>query len=327
MGNTYRIVDNHVHIAGRGDMYKENLYWSEKFEEGIGFKALKVLKGWSFKPVGDHLMVNTLLKQAGKLKHVNHLIVLAFDNVYDVDGTYRGPFQDDVSKSLSTIYVSNKLVSQLCRDNEHLLLGLSVHPFRPDALEELERYKDEAVLCKWIASSQSIYMEKDNLAAQDKLIAFYQKLVEIKLPLLFHTGVETSIPAAQEGYEQFNSPKYIETALDLGVTVILAHCGCSYFDLFQDNVVDEVIEFFKRQEEQNLNWKLYADISALFSPFRSSAILDKIFENIKPEKLIYGSDFPNPAKGRHECFLRPLLRFRKANLLNRSYKISAKWLD
>ena len=77
---------------------------------------------------------------------------------------------------------------------------------------------------------------------------------------------------------------------------------------------------------QNKDWKLYTDISAVFSPFRSSKVADKIFRNIPASKLIYGSDFPNPSKGRKEFFLRPFLRFKKANLFNRYYRISAKWL-
>jgi predicted TIM-barrel fold metal-dependent hydrolase len=326
MGNELRIIDNHVHIVGRGDVYKEDLYWTKKFEQGIGFWALKVLKGWLFTKVGDRHMRKTLLKQARKLKHIDHVVVLAFDNVYDVDGTYRGPNQENGDNILSTVYVSNKFINQLCKENSQLLLGMSVHPFRPDAVEELEQYKDNAVLCKWIASSQLIDMSKENNTAQDKLIKFYKKLAEIKLPLLYHTGVESSIPASTPGYEKFNSPEYIETALNLGVTVILAHCGCSYFDIIQDNVVKEVIELFKKQADQGLDWNLYVDISALFSPFRKSEILDEIFNNIPASKMIYGSDFPNPAKGRKESFLRPFLRFRKANLLNRYYRISSRWL-
>jgi predicted TIM-barrel fold metal-dependent hydrolase len=76
--------------------------------------------------------------------------------------------------------------------------------------EYLERYEDKAVLNKWIASSQMIDMSEGNSLAQEKLNKFYKKLVENDLPLLFHTGVESSIPAPVKGYERFNSPKYIE---------------------------------------------------------------------------------------------------------------------
>jgi hypothetical protein len=79
-------------------------------------------------------------------------------------------------------------------------------------------------------------------------------------------------------------------------------------------------------KEKKKDWKLYADISALFSPFRKRKILKDIFENIPAGRLIYGSDFPNPAKGRKESFLRVFLRFSKRNLINRYYKITVKWL-
>jgi len=326
MENAYKIIDNHVHIAGPGDIYKDDLYWSKKFKKGIGFQALKILKGWIFKRVGDKLMLNTLLKQVKKMKNVDYVVVLAFDNVYEVNGTYRGPNQNNEEDILSTVYVSNNFVDELCKNNSKTLLGLSVHPFRDDAIEEINKYHEKAALCKWIPSSHLLDLSEENEEAQQKLRRFYKKLAEIKLPLLFHTGVETSIPASVKGYEKFNSPKYIEVALEMGVTVILAHCGCSYFDLLQDNVVREVIELFKKQEQENKDWNLYADISALFSPFRNWGILDDIFKNIPASKLIYGSDFPNPAKGRKEFFLRPFLRFRKANLINRYFKISSKWL-
>jgi len=271
-------------------------------------------------------MVDTLQKQAKKIKNVDYVVVLAFDNVYEVDGTYRGSNQSNENDILSTIYVSNNFVIDLCKNNSNMLFGLSVHPFRDDAIEEINQYHEKAVLCKWIPSAHLLDLSEDNKEAQQKLKRFYKKLAEIKLPLLFHTGVETSIPASVERYEKFNAPKYIEIALEMGVTVILAHCGCSYFDIIQDNVVREVMELFKKQELQNKNWNLYADISALFSPFRNPGILDNIFKNIPASKLIYGSDFPNPAKGRKEFFLRPFLRFRKANLINRYFKISSKWL-
>lgn len=326
MEKMYKIIDNHVHIAGPGNLYGDDLFWSKKFENGIGFQALKILKGWIFARVEDELMIKVLLKQANNMKNVDYIVVLAFDNVYEVNGTYRGPKQTNESDILSTVYVSNNFMNELCKNHSNLLFGLSVHPFRDDAIEEISRYHENAVLCKWIPSSHLLDLSEDNEEAQKKLEKFFIKLAEINLPLLFHTGVETSIPASVKGYEKFNAPKYIEKALEIGVTVILAHCGCSYFDVIQDNVVRKVIEFFKKQERQNKKWNLYADISALFSPFRNPHLLDDIFENIPASKLIYGSDFPNPAKGRKEFFLRPFLRYYKTNLLNRYFRISSKWL-
>jgi hypothetical protein len=139
MGNSFKIIDEHIHIAGRGDIYKQDLFWSKLFEKGIGFQALKILKGWTFKNVGDELMVSTLLKQTNEANYVDHVVVLAFDNVYDLTGKCWGPFNNAENQIRSTLYVSNSYVANLSQNNSKILLGISVHPFRNDAIEELEK--------------------------------------------------------------------------------------------------------------------------------------------------------------------------------------------
>lgn len=318
------IVDTHVHIAGPGDRYPDDLYWHQRFHEGIGFQGLKVLKGWGCRKVTDQMMINALLKQTRTMKQVDYAVVLAFDHAYDVEGERIGPENGDCS----TLYVSNDFVDKLCRQNRNLLLGLSVHPFRNDAVKELRKYEKHAVLCKWMGSAQVI--DFDDSQGIEKLDLFYQTLVELKLPLLFHTGVETSIPSCNpERNDKFNSPSYIRGALERGVTVILAHCGCSYFDIISpqpDPMRDEVMDLFREMKEQGRDWHLYADVSALFSPFRKWEKIEELAEVIPTDRLIYGSDFPNPAKGRREFFLRWLLRYGHANLIDRYHKISRKWL-
>ncbi|MFC2082378.1 amidohydrolase family protein [Bacteroidota bacterium] len=319
MNQDYKIIDNHVHIAGPGDHYKGEMFWSGKFEKGIGFQALKIMKWWPWTKVTDKLMEDVLFKQVRKMKNVDKVTILAFDKAYLPDGRCL----DDTGVQ-STMYVSNKHVRDLCRKDKRLLFGLSVHPYRDDALEELDEYQDEAVLCKLMPSAHLI--DFTDPAAQPKLEKFYRKLAELKLPLLLHVGVETSIPSPLDGYDKFNDPSYIVPALEAGVTVILAHCGCSYFDILQDNVVDAAIRLFEMQKTDKSNWDLYADISAVFSPFRLKKTVGKIFKNIPPDGLIYGSDFPNPGKARGKIFLIPFLRYKKTNLLNRYFKISVNWL-
>ena len=327
-----RVIDMHVHLAGPGDGFPQDLRWSESFERGIGFAALKILKGWSFRRVTDDLMIETLKREALRAESLDLAVVLALDRVYDADGSSHGFEQADPALNLTTLYVSNRIVADLCRPGTKLLPGISVHPFRDDALEELDRYRDRAVLCKWLPSAQRIDFEDTRDVARVKLDRFYAKLAQLKMPLLFHAGVESSIPTTDERFDRFNNPRYIERALDLGATVIVAHCGCSYFDLIQDNVVEETLSLFRRMKAEGKPWDLYADISALFSPFRARKILDKVFgrragsEGIPPERLIYGSDFPNPARGRRELFLRPFLRYRRAKLLERGVRIADKWL-
>ena len=187
-----KIIDNHVHIAGKGDVHKNDLYWSEKFERGIGFMALAILKGWIFKRVGDEIMIDTVLKQINQAKRINHVVLLAFDNVYDIDGTYLGPKQTNPKKVMSTIYVSNEFVQGLSKANSRILLGISVHPFRNDAVEELDKYKNDAALCKWMPSAHLI--DFTDPKAQGKLEKFYAKLAEISLPLLLLSLIHISEP-------------------------------------------------------------------------------------------------------------------------------------
>lgn len=325
MSDNYVTIDNHAHVAGPGDQFPEDFYWHKRFRKGIGFSGLKALKGWSFKKVTDQLMINALLVHSNSMRQVNYAVVLAFDHVYDVDGNKMGPGNGEKT----TMYVSNRIVDELSKKHRNLLKGISVHPFRNDAIEELERYQEDAVLCKWMASAQMIDFEIPE--GREKIDRYFDKLVELGLPLLYHTGVETSIPCAEneEWHEKFNSPMYIRGALEKGVTVILAHCGCSYFDTFRtqpDPMRDEVIELFKEMKQKGKDWNLYADISALFSPFRKWKKLEEIFSVIPQERLIFGSDFPNPAKGKLESVLGVFLRYGSRNYFDRYFKISQKWL-
>ncbi len=317
-----KTIDNHVHIAGPGDRSSNDLYWHDRFEKGIGFRGLKFLKGWwPFTKVTNQLMINALLKQTRTMKRIDYAVVLAFDHVYDVDGNCMGPDNGDKT----TLFVGNDFVDTLCTQNRNLLPGISVHPFRNDAVEELDRYHKNAVLCKWMASAQLIDFE--NPKGKVKLDIFFDKLVHLKLPLLYHTGVETSIPCAEgeERYNKFNSPSWLRGALDKGVTVIVAHCGCSYF-AHQDDVREEVFALFREMREESKNWKLYADISALFSPDRKWEKLVEIFDKIPKERLIYGSDFPNPAKDKKEFVLFTYLKYKSINLIDNYFKISNREL-
>jgi predicted TIM-barrel fold metal-dependent hydrolase len=328
--SAHKVIDSHVHIAGPGDLHPGDLYWNERFTRGVGFKALKALKGLSRRELNDDFMRNEVRRQLAGAPHVDGAVVLALDNVYLPDGSYRGPGPPNTGEVMTTLYVSNDYVDGLrqasAAGGKKLLLGISVHPFRDDALQELERFRGTAALCKWLPSAQII--DFSDPAGEPKLEGFFRKLADLRLPLLFHTGYETSIPSAREEAERLNNPVFIETALDLGVTVILAHGGCSYFDVLfdQENVVQTVINLFQKQRGEKQEWRLYADISAVFSPFRKRRILDELFDSIPPGQLVYGSDYPNPARGRHEFFLWPFLEYRGVNLIEHNYRITENWL-
>ena len=72
-----------------------------------------------------------LARTVNETPELDAAVVLAFDRVYAEDGT-----PDDAHTHLS---VTNDYAAELSRRHPKLLFGASVHPYRPDAIAELER--------------------------------------------------------------------------------------------------------------------------------------------------------------------------------------------
>jgi len=142
-------------------------------------------------------------------RELDAAVGLAFDAVYAEDG--RRADED------THLYVTNEYAAELSRRHPKLLFGASVHPYRRDALDELERcIAAGAVLMKWLPLVQGMD------PASDRCVPFYEALAHHKLPLLCHTGGELSLP---QKFPRYASPELLLPALRRGVTVIAAHCG------------------------------------------------------------------------------------------------------
>jgi len=277
------IIDMHLHFGAPKDE-ESGCYWSEEFTKQPAYIALLLLTGSLFKKIDIHYIRKRILRIINRSKYVNKSVLLALDQVYDENG--------NVHPEYTHLYVPNRYLSDLAKENSRVLFGASVHPYRNDWREELDFcLQNRAVLCKWIPSSQLINPE------HPKCLPFYQKLVEHKLPLLCHTGPEYAIPTSDKTYIEFDNPKYLRTALDEGVTVIVAHCAMPYFGLLDVDYQDDFKEFLKlfEEAEQN-NWNLYADLSAVCSPFRTRyiKIIKEKLDKIPSDKLLFGSDYPIP---------------------------------
>src|SRR5438874_13119055 len=103
------------------------------------------------------------------------------------------------------LYVTNDYVIELAKRHRKMLFGASVHPYRKDAIAELERcVKAGAVLLKWLPIVQ-------NFDPSDaRCIPFYEALAHYKLPLLSHTGGEKSLPNLNTAVAD---PRLLEPAL------------------------------------------------------------------------------------------------------------------
>lgn len=218
---------------------------------------------------------------------LDHVVILALDRPYDESGR-------EISCA-DNFVCSNEYIINLCRTERKALFGASVHPYRPDALKQLEICLDSgACLVKWLPSAQGINPE------HDRCRPYYEMLAARKVPLLCHTGPEHTLAGQKDVY---NDPARLATALNCGVMVIAAHCGArmllherSYFDCWRKMAL----------EHQNF----YGDISAFLVPTRLH-LLDVFKRDARLlAKLVYGSDFPGSPEGLSCLFRLGVKRFR-----------------
>ena len=115
--------------------------------------------------------------------------------------------------------------------------------------------------------------------ADKKYTAFYQTLVQLKLPLLTHVGTETSIDNSRH---ELCDPLKLELALKLGVTVIAAHMGSR--GEYQGQTAYKRLESLLQKYPD-----LYADNSATLHRNRPADFLKRVKFG---ERVLYGSDYP-----------------------------------
>lgn len=197
------------------------------------------------------------------------VVLLAHEHVYSDSG----------HRLESPMFVPNNYVLEIARSNSNILAGISIHPAREDALDELERCAEQgAVLYKCLPMCQNIN------CMDRRYLPFWERLAELELPLLAHTGGEGILPVTNRRYA---SPEYLQLPLDCGVSVIAAHFGsnCSPFDR---NYLSSLLGLMDQYPN------LYADISALNLPFRSR-YTSRLMDEMLIKRLVHGSDFPVPA--------------------------------
>jgi uncharacterized protein len=201
------------------------------------------------------------------------VVLLAHEQVYDPDGTLR--------RDLGTMHVPNELVLDLAERHPEFLAGVSIHPARADAVEELDRCLARgAVLMKCLPNCQNID------PSDVRYRRFWERMAEARLPLLAHTGGENTV---QEVNRHLADPKLLRLPLECGVTVIAAHCatksGPTDRDFFDD--WSAMLAEFPN---------LYGDNSAMVSLNRCGHLRDCLRPEIEP-RMLHGSDFPVPVLG------------------------------
>jgi hypothetical protein len=218
---------------------------------------------------GDGLVLERLSQGLEQSRQVSAAVILAMDGVVDGRG--------NLDRERTEIYIPNDFLARECRSYPNLLFGASINPYRPDALERLDQAVEAgAVLLKWLPSIQGID------PADASLAPFYRRLQELQLPLLSHTGSEESFTRAQN---HLADPRRLHRALEMGVTVIAAHCASNGHNDGQPNL-QRLLPMFDKFPN------LYADFSSLTQANRLGHLAKVLRHTGIHERLLYGSDMP-----------------------------------
>src|SRR5437764_11882728 len=143
-------IDMHVHMVGNGAAGSGGwlrLKGWHRFLAGFMTRQLGMpataLEGDLEKIYSDNLL--KLVRESS----LEAVVLLAHERVHDPDGTPR--------EDLGSMFVPNDVVLDLARAHPEFLAGVSIHPARRDALDELERCLERgAVLMKCLPNCQNV---------------------------------------------------------------------------------------------------------------------------------------------------------------------------
>ena len=214
------------------------------------------------------------------------VMLLAFDFHYDEQG--------ERQEDMSAFFIPNRYAATLAqRFPDRLEWICSVHPYRPDAIDELHwSARQGARAVKWLPSAMGMD------PASPKCDRFYQALVSLNLPLLTHSGEEKAVHGGS--LSELNNPLRFRRPLDQGVRVIIAHCASLGEDIDIDRGPNgprvEGFELFQRlMDEPRYEGRLFGDISAVTQANRTESILTTLIRRVEwHPRLINGSDYPLP---------------------------------
>ena len=265
------VIDMHCHVAGIGA--GESGCWvspalKNNFRFRVYLKAFGVTKD-ELEERGDGLLIARLAAELARSRQVDGAVALALDGVVGRDGT--------LDYDRTEVYIPNNYVQREVARHDNLYFGPSINPYRPNALDLLDEVKaDGAVLLKWLPSIQHID------PADKGLIPFYDKLVDLNLPLLTHTGDERSFTSA---HHLLADPKRLELPLQRGVRVIAAHMASrGQTDGRPD--FESLLELFDRFPN------IYGDISSLTQINRPGHLAKVLRHTHLYPRLLYGTDMP-----------------------------------
>jgi uncharacterized protein len=286
-----RLVDYHTHVVGLGAggtgtfVNPHMTSWWHPIKR-LQFAIYASAAGIENIADADREYMERLSAQVRNIEGHGRYHLLAFDKHYRKDGTV------DLEKT--EFYVPNEYALGLAADYPELFLpAMSVHPYRPDALEELERWASRGCrLLKWLPNAMGID------PSDPKCDPFYERLREFGVVLLSHGGEEKAVDAEED--QKLGNPLLLRRALDHGVKVIVAHCaGLGTNEDLDDPARRRLTNFdlfLKLVDSGRYEGRLFADISAMTQRNRIGRPLTTVLDRADLQGcLVNGSDYPLPA--------------------------------
>jgi len=284
-----RLIDHHVHVAGLGAggtfVNRKMRTWAHPFHR-LKFKVYMSSAGATDENRADTQLVERLASLVSHIRNHGKHRLLAFDKHYRGDGS--------VNLEKTEFYVPNEYVFELAeRYADMFVPNISVNPYRPDAISELEKWaRRGARIVKWLPNAMGID------PSDPKCDPFYQKMKEHDLILLSHGGEEKAVEAEED--QKLGNPLLLRRALDHGVKVVVAHCaGLGTNEDLDDKdrkQVDNFDLFLRLMDEKRYEGLVFGEISAMTQFNRVGKPLHTILarEDLH-ERLVNGSDYPLPA--------------------------------
>lgn len=284
------IWDAHVHLLGLGDGHTGA--WInpdlQSLRHPLQYTQLRFYLNASCveKDRADESFIERLLALKQGFPAGSRFMILAFDYTYDEAGQRR--------LDRSAFHTPNEWAAQLHREYpEEFEWIASVHPYRADAIEALDRaHETGARAVKWLPPTMGI----DPGAA--RCDDFYAALVRTGIPLLIHAGDEKAVHGS--GRQDFGNPLLLRRPLDHGVKVIVAHCASlgrgRDLDKGGEGPLQSNFSLFARlMNETRHEGKLFGEISAVTQRNRDGTVLKTLLETEAwHPRLVNGSDYPLP---------------------------------
>ncbi|MCM2359337.1 MAG: amidohydrolase family protein [Geobacteraceae bacterium] len=286
-----RLADFHVHVFGQGpdgdgpSVTPTVRSWLHPFRM-LQYRVYLSAAGITDETGITGQYVERLVDLVRNIDGHGRYFIYAMDRHYLPDGT---PDQE-----ATPFYVPNDYVFSLAgRYPAQFVPVISIHPYRKDALQELEKWAGKGCrYVKWLTTSQGI----DPSSPQTE--PFYRTMRKYGMVLLVHTGEELAVFSGKG--QSLGNPLLLRAPLDSGVTVVALHSASYGKHVDLDSPGREKVPsfdlFLRLMDEPRYQGLLYGEIAGVTFFNHSAQALETLLarDDLHP-RLVNGSDYPLPA--------------------------------